>query len=283
MKEPEKFLVAFKPLDTLVKVPVGSTLMLAAEKANILLPAICGGKGKCGKCKIKIVHEQIPHTQEEEMVLTSEEIENNIHLACQVKLDRELEVEVLSIESSERVKQITYGTIAKYKIDDHLKKIYVELKPPDLNNPLDDLLNLESNIFNKHKKIHIPLSLLQNLSTFLRKNNYKVTFVLSNNQVLNIESGDTTSRRFGLAFDLGTTTIAGSLIDLKTGQDLAVYDKINPQYNYGTDVITRVNVSINEPGGLSKLQNIVIEAINEIIETLTQKASVNFREIYERT
>ena len=281
MEKNEDILIAIKPLNTIVKVPVGSTLISAIEKANIMFPAICGGKGKCGKCKIKIINEQVPYTRSEEIALKSEEINDGIHLACQVKPGKDLEVEILNLETSDEANQMTYSTVTDFEIDEHLKKIYLELKAPELNNPVDDLFNLETCISNDVKNVNIPLSMLQNLSTFLRKNNYKITLVLSGSQVLCIEPGDTTFRSYGLAFDLGTTSIAGILIDLKSGKDLAVHAKINPQSIYGADVITRVNFAINEPGGLSKLQNIVIESINEIIEKLAEKAGVSFREIYE--
>jgi len=281
LEKPEDILIAIKPSNTIIKVPVGSSIISAIEKANIMFPAICGGKGKCGKCKLKIFNEQIPYTRSEEIALTSEEINDGIHLACQVKPDKDLEVEILNVESSDEVKQTTYSTVIDFKIDEHLKKIYLELKPPELDNPVDDLSNLKTSISYDIKNFNIPLSMLQNLSTFLRKNSYKITLVLSDSQVLCIEPGDTTTRSYGLAFDLGTTSIAGILIDLKSGKDLAVHAKINPQSMYGADVITRVNFAINEPGGLSKLQNIVIESINEIIEKLAEKADVSFREIYE--
>lgn len=281
MEEKKEILIAFKPSNKVTKAQAGINLITAAKNVDIILPVVCGRKAKCGKCKIKILQEQIPYTRDEEMMLTSQEISNGIHLACQINVDKDLEVEILSVEYPEKIRLLTYGRQVHYDIDDHLKKRYVELKPPKLDNPLDDLFNLETNLLQDHKELHLPLSLLQNLSTFLRKNDFKATFVLSNGQIVNIESGDTTPRSFGLAFDIGTTTVAGTLIDLRSGQDLAVRAKTNPQHIYGADVITRLNFSVNEPGGLGKLQNMIIETINEIIEELIAETDVNFREIYE--
>lgn len=284
MKEkPAEILIAIKPSNQIIKVPVGTTLLSAIEKTDILLSAVCGGRGKCGKCKVKICQTDIPYSSNEQISLTAKEINNNIHLACQVMLDKDLEIEILSDELYEPVNDLDYVTFSENEIDRHLRKIYLELIPPNLDNPLDDVINIEKSIFNSQnlKSLKIPLSLLQNLSTFLRKNDYKITVVLNDSQVLNIESGDTTQRCFGLAFDLGTTTIGGILVDLNTGKDLAFYSITNPQYIYGADVISRINYSINEPVGLSKLQKLVIEAFNKIIEKLTQRADVSYREIYE--
>lgn len=285
MTDIDKIVVVFKPSDAIVSVTKNTSLLEAAEKAEIVLSSICGGRGKCGKCKIKILNKDIPFTKNEDMYLTTKEKEKNIHLACQVHIDNELEVLIPESLTDANFKILTDEFVTDFEIDDHLKKIYVEIKAADIHHPIDDLNNLKNYLFDNPENVtfSIPLFILQNLSTFLRKNNYKITFVLSKNRLINLEPGETTERLYGLAFDLGTTTIAGSLIDMKTGKSLAVGSRTNPQSIHGADVISRVNYSANEAGGLSKLQKMVVEAFNEIIEDLTEKAGVSFREIYEMT
>ncbi len=285
MTEPEKIVVVFKPSDAIVSVAKNTTLLEAAEKAEIILPSVCGGKGKCGKCKIRILNKDISYSINEEIYLTAKEKEKNIHLACEVLIESELEVEITESITDANFKFLTDGIIERFEIDDHLKKVYVEIEPANIDHPIDDLNNLKNYLFNNPENIlfSIPLFILQNLSTFLRKNNYKITFVLSKNRLINLEPGETTERLYGLAFDLGTTTIAGSLVDLKTGNNLAVSSRTNPQSIHGADVIARVNYSATEAGGLSKLQKMVVETLNEIIEELTEEAGVSFREIYEMT
>ncbi|MBD3288105.1 DUF4445 domain-containing protein [candidate division KSB1 bacterium] len=285
LTDTEKIAVVFKPSEAIASVKKGLSLLDAAEQAGIMLPAVCGGKGKCGKCKVRILNSKVPFSHHEEISLTDKEKAENMHLACQVYVEEGIELEIPDAINDEHVKFLTEEIVNEFEIDDHLKKVYVEIEPADISNPIDDLTQLKSQLFDDPENVSFSISLfmLQNLSTFLRKNNYKITFVLSNNRLINLEPGNTTERIYGLAFDLGTTTIAGTLVDMKTGKNLAISSRTNPQSIHGADVISRVNYSSNEPGGLSKLQKMVVEKINEIIEELTEKANVSFREIYEMT
>jgi len=283
LKNSDYKIIVLKPSNIFLKIPNGKILSKALIEAGINLTAICGEQGKCGKCKVKLLSKKVPYTLTEEMVLTANDIRDNTHLACQIIVDSDLEIEILHHEFLDYSNKLEYEVLTKYEIDDHLKKRYIELDAPVIATQFDDLQNIENALFAtiKNKKLHISLSLLQNLSTFLRKNNYHITLVTIGNELINFESGDTTSRKFGLAFDLGTTTIAGILIDLHTGEDVAVFSKTNPQHIYGADVISRINYSVNEPGGLNKLQNLVTDAINNIIEALSKSTGVSYREIYE--
>ena len=277
----DEILIIFQPKNKSIKVPKGTNLIDAADKAGIIIPNICGRSGKCGKCKIKILQEKIPYTLQEEVLLTPEERSYGIHLACQVNAMTNLLVEILTEEKVTTTKFLTYDLANEFEIDNHIRKVFIRLQKPDIKEQLDDIENLKSSISLPTRQISIPLPVLQNLSSFLRKNDFGGTFVFSDNSIINIESGDTTNRLFGLAFDLGTTTIVGSLVNMFTGEILGISARTNPQTKQGADVISRVKYATSEPGGLTKLQAIVIESINEIIEELCNQAEVNFREIYE--
>ncbi|MFZ5517757.1 MAG: ASKHA domain-containing protein [Candidatus Zhuqueibacterota bacterium] len=276
-----EILLQFLPKKKRIKVSRGTNVLEAARWAGINIPGFCGNRGKCGKCKIKVMNVEIPYTREEEIALSPEERSLGVHLACQLNLQSDMTVEIISEERIAKETFLTYEIGNMFEVDNHLKKTYLEMINPDIENQVDDYSNLEENILHTSKRLHIPLPVLQNLSTFLRKNKFKVTLVSEDNQVLCIETGDTTARNFGVAFDLGTTTIVGSLIDLNTGKLLGVQAKTNPQAVHGADVISRINFAVSQPGGLVKLQNIVIAAINEIIGSLCEAANVNVREIYE--
>jgi uncharacterized 2Fe-2S/4Fe-4S cluster protein (DUF4445 family) len=277
----KEIVIIFQPKRKIVKVSSGTNLVEAAQKADIIIPGFCGNRGKCGKCKVKILQKKIPHTVQEKLTLSPEERSFGIHLACQISVTTDLLVEVISEEKIQTTTFLTYDLAESFAVDHHLKKYYLELTNPDIENLLDDSFNIETHIKSKHAELNIPLVLLQNLSTFLRKNNFKVTIAVENNRVINIEAGDTSHKLLGVAFDLGTTTIVGSLVNMITGQILAVAARTNPQSTYGADVISRVNYSISEPAGLVKLQTIVIKAINEIIEELCESSGIKFRAIYE--
>ncbi len=277
----EEKLIIFRPKGKKVNVPSGTSLTEAAYKADINIPNFCGNRGKCGKCKVKILQQELPYTIQEELTLSPEERSIGIHLACQVDVSTDLVVEILQEEKIKTTTFLTYDLAETFEVDHRLKKYYVELTSPDLENLLDDKFNIESHIKAYDSGLNMPLVLLQNLPTFLRKNNFKVTLAVENNQIINIEPGDTSHKLFGVAVDLGTTTIVGSLVNMLSGQILGVAARTNPQATYGADVISRVNYSTSEPGGLAKLQTTVIKAINEIIEELCESSDVKFREIYE--
>ena len=279
--ENQEFVIIFQPKGKKVKVPSGTNLIAAAQKANIIIPSFCGNRGKCGKCKIKILQQELPHTYQEEITLTPEERAIGIHLACQINVTRDMLVEIVSEEKIQTATFLTYDLAEAFEVDHHLKKYYLELTSPDLENLLDDSFNIETHVKTNHPQLNIPLVILQNLSTMLRKNDFKVTIAIEGNQVINIEAGDTSHKLLGIAIDLGTTTIVGSLVDMLSGNILALAARTNPQASYGADVISRVNFSISEPGGLVKLQTTVIKAINEIIEELCESTGARFREIYE--
>ncbi|MBN1155203.1 DUF4445 domain-containing protein [candidate division KSB1 bacterium] len=273
--------VAFRPSGKKVVVKSGTNLLDIAQREGFEILDECGGRGTCGKCKVRIVSPAYAINDNEKLLLSEAEIESGIHLACQVTLTGDTEVELLSQQEKSSIRFLVHAADVHYDIDSKLKKFYLELTKPDINNPIDDISNFRSCLNEDYKNIRMPISLLQSFSAFLRKNDYKVTFVMSPDILINIEAGDTTQRMYGLAFDLGTTTIAGSLIDMRTGKELVVVAETNPQRTYGVDVISRINYAKDQAGGLSKLQSVVIETINGMIESLLEKVDVSFREIYE--
>lgn len=277
----DEALISFKPKNKEIKVPTGTNLIDVAEKLGIIIPNICGKTGKCGKCKVRVLNQELGHNLQEEILLSPEERKMGIHLACQIDINSDLTIEILDEEHATISNFLTYDLAGDLKVDDHIKKINVELLNPTIENQIDDLSNLENSLSLFDEKINLPLPILQNISSFLRKHDFNATLVVEDNQLLSIEPGDSTSRLFGVAIDLGTTTVVGSLVDMLTGKVLAVSACTNPQTRWGADVISRVNFATKEPGGLGKLQSAVIDAINEIVEALCHKSDVNFREISE--
>ena len=271
--------ITFQPEGRTIKVSAGTNLMTASQKAGIIIPGFCGNRGKCGKCKVKILGTTIPYTHQEEITLSPEERRAGVHLACQILISENLLVEVISEEKATTTAFLTYDIADSYEIDHHIKKYYVALPVPSIDSLIDDSLNIADQV--NVPGLFIPLPVLQSISSFLRKNEFKITVTLEHDHLINLETGDTSQRLLGVAIDLGTTTIVGSLVDMLNGNILAVSAKTNPQSSYGADVISRINYSISEPGGLGKLQTLVINAINEIIEDLCESSGAKFREIYE--
>jgi uncharacterized 2Fe-2S/4Fe-4S cluster protein (DUF4445 family) len=273
--------VTFQPKRKKVMVPAGTNLIEAAHQAGITIPTFCGNRGKCGKCRVKILQPDVGFSTQEQIMLSPEERSLGIHLACQIEINQDLTVEIIREEKISTTPFLTYDLAEALEVDHHLRKYFVELSRPDLGDLIDDVANIGRHLPATDRPIFVPLPILENLPVFLRKNDFRMTVAIANGTVLSLETGNTSARLFGVAIDLGTTTIVGSLIDMSTGAVLGVAARTNPQVIHGADVISRVNFCVAEPGGQRKLQSLAIQAINEIIEELCEQTGTKFREIYE--
>jgi uncharacterized 2Fe-2S/4Fe-4S cluster protein (DUF4445 family) len=190
----------------------------------------------------------------------------------------------------EDFKILTSGIDRETLLNPAIKKLYLQVKKPTLEEPISDFERLLSAININHDNlihldsINIDINSLNNLSYILRKNDHKITITLwDNNRIIDIEPNDTTECNYGIAFDIGTTTIVGYLINLTNGKIYAVDSKLNRQTAYGEDVITRITYIKNHEDGLQKLNSAVIEVINEIILKTCSKANIKPSNIYEAT
>jgi len=271
----KEFKVHFKPHNKSVKVPKGTDVLTAAIKAGVVISAACGGDGLCGKCKVSIGRTTV--------------------LACQTLVESDLSVEVpkSSIESHEAKKHesedFTKGVISErekaLELSPIVRKVYVELSEPTQEDNTDDLERIlravEARI--ARARISTRLSNIKHLSEHMRDSAYKVTAVISceedSVEMLAVEPGDTTGRLYGFAFDIGTTTVAGQLIDLNSGRILGTRIAFNRQSAYGADIITRIIYASN-PKGIETLSAAVLANIADIIDDLSDSCRVNLSFIY---
>jgi uncharacterized 2Fe-2S/4Fe-4S cluster protein (DUF4445 family) len=129
--------------------------------------------------------------------------------------------------------------------------------------------------------VKIDLSAIRALPKVLRDSRFNITATIIDNRVVDIEPGNTTSQCCGVAFDIGTTTIVGTLVDLITGADLAVASQINPQTSFGDDVVSRIKRCRDDENGLSQLQEAVLQAVNGIISKVLRESGVDRKSVYE--
>ncbi len=274
--------VTIQPQNKTIEVLGGESLLEALRKENIRIVADCGGRGKCGKCKIKISHISQSPTQNELKALYPAELDNGVRLACEVKVNEDMVLELLSPDDLYTMQHVIEGVLISGELDSHLVKEYVTLTPADLNNQTDDLQNV-LNYLEHPVQANLPLPVLQTLPELIRHTGHDVTVVVSGDEIIQIEPGDTRVYQYGIAFDLGTTTVVGVLVDLLSGQVLATHAMTNPQHVYGADVISRLNAVLNTPDGQGQLQQLIIGAFNHIIEQLSAKSGIKRQEIYEVT
>jgi uncharacterized 2Fe-2S/4Fe-4S cluster protein (DUF4445 family) len=168
------------------------------------------------------------------------------------------------------------------EVEPNLRKIFLRVPPPTLSDQRADLSRVLDSL---EQEVQPPreLAVLKDLPARLRQEEFAVTAVLSDEELIEVEAGDTSNKNYGIAFDIGTTTIVGYLMNLETGEELAVASLINPQVTYGDDVISRIAFSSKARGNLDLLQSNVVGAINDIILEASHKAKISPHHIYEMT
>jgi uncharacterized 2Fe-2S/4Fe-4S cluster protein (DUF4445 family) len=189
----------------------------------------------------------------------------------------------------EDFKILTSGVNRNIIIQPTIQKIFLEVKNPSLEEPNADFERIEKEIFfkikkiKKYKDIGIEFNILNEISNLLRINKHKITIVLWNDTIIACEPDNTTESNYGVAFDIGTTTIVGYLINLNNGKIYAVDSKLNSQTAYGEDLITRLTYIKETEENLSKLNSLVISDLNEIIANLCREANIKPSNLYEVT
>ncbi len=276
----EQCRVTFQPQGRSVHVLAGTTLIEAAALAGLTLDTPCGGAGTCGKCRVRVTAGAEQPSALDVQTFREEERQAGWRLACQTRVGGAMVVEVpaASLFASVCRIQEASATGEVEEIEPAVRKVYVELAPPTQEEDAPDLLRLERQIGLFEADVHV----LRDLPRTLRDEGFRGTAVLADHRLIDFEAGDTTSRCFGAAFDIGTTTLVGVLLDLRGGEELAVASSINPQVRIGDDVLARI-LYAEEPGGLADLRKAVVGEVDALIGRLCEAAGVARGCVYEVT
>lgn len=253
----------------------GATLLELLLKEKCFVDNPCNGKGVCGKCRVKIVSGNVKEpTATELKVLSEAELKTGIRLSCLVKPEEDLIVELLQKERKHEV--LTSGYVPEFEFDTDIKKQVIAIRKPTLS----DQTPYEDQIKEQTGASKVTLKVLQ--SAVFRRGT--VTAVIVGDEVAGVESGDTSDKLYGVAIDIGTTTVVCALIDMMTGKELANASMINAQKHFGLDVLTRITYEIeHSETGVADLQKAIVDSINEMIDECCKKASVSKENIYEIT
>jgi len=274
--------VAFQPSDVLVEVAEGSTLKEAMNDVGLEFDFLCGGRGTCGKCRVKISKGLTPPVTREQEMLQAKELDEGIRLACLTTVHNDLIVELPNQNKLQHNILITSAERAS-QIEPHLNKVFIEVKKPSRETQSSDWRRLKESLVEQgytDSELESTVSILRQMPDVIRGANNRITTVMYESKIAGIEPQDTSKTMLGMAFDIGTTTIVGYLLDLYSGRELSVVSTLNPQTTFGADVISRLTYASHEENGLIKLQSAVVEAINKLITEAVQKASVIRSQIY---
>ncbi|MGH3293306.1 MAG: ASKHA domain-containing protein [Trebonia sp.] len=263
--------------DRLVRVPLGVTLFDAASWNGIAIDSTCGGHGTCKKCRIRFKADPPLPTSLDLRAYSPQEIKDGWRLACRTLAATDADVEVPPLTT--RPKAATVGVGRQVILRPAVSKRYLELAEPSLADQVTDLERVLRALTDLD--LVADLAVLRSLGGTLRQSGFKVTAVVADETLIAVEPGDTTDRAFGLAFDLGTTTVVATLLDLSTGTPVAVESMLNKQQPFGADVIARISATMLDPAARDKLRQLAQETLAELGTAVCEAGGVRPEEVYE--
>ncbi len=285
--------VKFTPDEKTVEVPVGSTILEAAHKAGVYVNSLCGGDGVCGRCRVVVKSGRAVGGPTE--FFTREEIQQGYILACQGRVETDLDIEVPPesrlVKGPEYVEgEVPYLTDLSrlgrrgIVVEPLVRKTHVKLPPPTLENNISDLHRLEHEL-GKHIEtagFQMGLKVTRRLPKLLRENDWEVTAITGHRgpltEIIDVEGGDTTKRNMCVVADVGTTTLVCHLVDCN-GQTLGQAAKYNSQARFGADIIRRIIYSTQSPENENELRDTIVSDINALIDELLSKHRIGIQDV----
>lgn len=288
--------IKFLPYETEIEIENGDTLIRAALEAGVHINASCGGEGVCGKCRVLIEDGMVEGGISEK--LSAQDQENGYRLACQAVVKSDLVVRipvesaidpsVLKLQAAPRrtahIREMNFEELKeKGLFVAPVEKKYIELPAPTAQDNLPDITRLISHLQLEHDehRLDVTLAMIRKLPQVIREDDFRVTATLvrpvrdvGKTRIINVQPGDTSNQSYAIAMDIGTTTIYGQVIDLISGEVLAEHGEFNGQISYGEDVISRI-VYAEKPGGLAKINAVVIKTINKILAKIVKRSGVD--------
>jgi uncharacterized 2Fe-2S/4Fe-4S cluster protein (DUF4445 family) len=277
---PDRVRLVFKQADGATKearVPAGTTLFDCASWNGVAIDSTCGGHGTCKKCKVRVASGRQELSSVDPRAFSPDELKAGWRLACRAQAEEDLVVEVPLLQT--RPKAALVGVGRHVILRPAVQKRHLELTEPTLEDQVSDLERVLAAM--DDLELRVPLELLRALGKTLRDANWNVTAVVVDDLLLDVEPGDTTARRHAIAYDLGTTTCVATLLDLETGQPLAVRSILNAQQPFGADVITRISATMLDPGALGVLRSKAHETLATLTTEVCDEAGVDPGEVYE--
>ncbi|MCX8042687.1 MAG: ASKHA domain-containing protein [Desulfobacterota bacterium] len=277
--------IRFLPSGKTVAAHIGDNLLQIALDAGVHINASCGGSGTCGKCKVIVQEGELSH--EASALLSDDEYQSGIRLACRAALTNDVTVAVPSgslkdiagapvprsvPHAARRISQQFAEEVMRAASDPPARKVHLKLSPPRSDDNISDMERVRRGLRRDYgiRDVQFGLPLVKQLPRLLRASKFTVTGALVDDGCMRItalESGDTTSTQCALALDIGTTSLWGRLIDITSKRILTEASAYNPQIPYGDDIISRIIFSQRQDG-LAKLQTAISSGVLQLINEL---------------
>jgi uncharacterized 2Fe-2S/4Fe-4S cluster protein (DUF4445 family) len=268
-------------LDKTIRAQKGELLADKIVESGIDLSLYCQKKAVCGKCFVEILEGNLPPLDETEGRLLKKKRLNQKHrLACRYRINGDVVINIPPRSLLQKTLVLKTGIKRPLSIDPLVKKYFIQINEPSLDHPHSLLSDWRRQL--RKKKLKVPLNVLQTLPEILKKSGQKITTVMhGKDEILAVETGDTTDRSYGLAVDLGTTTLVVELIDLNTGESFDAATANNGQMKYGMDIVSRISSAFQSLDNLIKLQEAVIKTLSQMIEPLLENYQISRDNVYE--
>ena len=274
-----KYQITFLPSNLVTHAPEGTTLFNAANWVGLPIDSTCGGRGTCGKCKVRLTELGHIISEADRRFLSPVELANGWRLSCRATLHGECTAEVPRLMAAPKAALLGYGR--HVLLEPNVSKIHVQLAEPTLEDQRSDLGRISAALREAGYEVRSDPAVWRVLPKLLRGNDFSVTAVICGDELIAVEPGNTTDRAFGLALDAGTTTVVGALVDLNTGAVAAVRSELNGQAAFGADVISRISFTMGDPGGLATLHARVVGTIDGLLDQLLAQSGVTRENVYE--
>ena len=277
---PDRVRLVFRQSDGATKearVPAGTTLFDCASWNGIAIDSTCGGHGTCKKCKVRVSSGEQAVSSVDPRAFSPDELRAGWRLACRANAEHDVVVEVPPLQT--RPKAALAGVGRHVILRPAVQKRYLELAEPTLEDQTSDLERVLAGM--DDVELRVPLEVVRTLGGTLRDADWNVTAVFVDDLLVDVEPGDTSGRRFAIAYDLGTTTVVATLLDLETGQPAAVRSMLNKQQPFGADVISRISATMMDADALARLRMSAHDTLMQLTGEVCDEAGVEPREVYE--
>jgi uncharacterized 2Fe-2S/4Fe-4S cluster protein (DUF4445 family) len=267
----------FEPSGRQVRVPAGVSVFDAASWNGIAIDSTCGGHGTCKKCKVRMLDGAAAPSALDIRAFSPDELRDGWRLACRVLAEGDARIDVPPLAT--RPKAATVGVGRQVILRPAVQKRYLELDEPSLADQRSDIERILDGV--DDLELRPDLHAVRVAGRALRAGDFKVTAVIVDEVLIDVQPGDTSGRLFGIAFDLGTTTVVATLLDLSTGTPVAVASALNQQQPFGADVITRISATMMDPDTLARLTALAQQTLAELAAEACAAGGIDPAEVYE--
>ena len=295
---PKTALVVFTPSGRRDHFPVGTPLLQAARALGVDIDSVCGGRGICGRCQILLSEGEFakhgvtsrashlsPFSDVERVYAAANGLEGGRRLSCSTQVLGDVVIDVPPDSQVHRQvvrKRVEVHTI---ELDPVVRLHYIEVQQPNMQNPAGDLQRVQEALEFEWQltDLRCDVRVLQHLQEALRGGGWKVTVAVHDGSQIIAVWPEFRDKIYGLAVDVGSTTIAAHLCDLASGEVVAAAGVMNPQIRFGEDLMSRVSYLMMNPGGEKEMTRVVRSAINDLVASVAAEADIAAADILELT